>query len=298
MNISSIKERADELLVNCKPKLIRIFLIMMAINLAKSFVSGGYGLLSTFISLAITILFMPFMHGYVVSCLKVVRNNSSSLQDDDAFVGFTRFKDLFFTYFCMFIIEFFVIFILLLIIMLVLMLFLPTIPNLSMSINFMTSQMYGIDLSQFSTLVSLVDFTPQLVFLFLFCMLSIVVVSYIVTIFLFATPYLLEQYHLVGMAAVKESFSFMKGHGWEYFKLSISFMGWIILAAVLGSVVSSVFAFLPILGSILGTLATGVFAVYTYLTRYQVSLAIFFEEIAYYRYDSNNNQGIDTGEDI
>ena len=98
MNISSIKNRADELLIHCKPQVIRIMTIMLLVGLIPSLFNGSENTFISLISLVLTIVFLTFSHGYIVTTLKVVRNNSESLSDDDAFVGFRRFKELFPTY--------------------------------------------------------------------------------------------------------------------------------------------------------------------------------------------------------
>ena len=88
MNISSIKNRADELLIHCKPQVIRIMTIMLLVGLIPSLFNGSENTFISLISLVLTIVFLTFSHGYIVTTLKVVRNNSESLSDDDAFVGF------------------------------------------------------------------------------------------------------------------------------------------------------------------------------------------------------------------
>ena len=48
-----------------------------------------------------------------------------------------------------------------------------------------------------------------------------------------------------------------------------------------------------ILGALISAIITGIIGVYTYLPRYQLSKAIFFEELAYYRYDHHQTYGGD-----
>ena len=117
MNISSIKNRADELLIQCKPQVIRIMTIMLLVGLIPSLFNGSENTFISLISLVLTIVFLTFSHGYIVTTLKVVRNNSESLSDDDAFVGFRRFKELFPTYLVSGLVLFVVAFILILIMM-------------------------------------------------------------------------------------------------------------------------------------------------------------------------------------
>ncbi len=72
MNISSIKNRADELLIHCKPQVIRIMTIMLLVGLIPSLFNGSENTFISLISLVLTIVFLTFSHGYIVTTLKVV----------------------------------------------------------------------------------------------------------------------------------------------------------------------------------------------------------------------------------
>ena len=43
----------------------------------------------------IAIIFLPISHGYIVSALKIVRNTSHTLSDEDALVGYRDSKNYF-----------------------------------------------------------------------------------------------------------------------------------------------------------------------------------------------------------
>jgi len=109
MNIKNIKNRADELLVNAKPQYVRILMIMLLIGMVQSFFSSENGF-PMIVSLMVTIAFLSFDHGYIVSSLKIVRNNYTALKDEDAWVGFSRFQALFPTYLVMGLIKFAILF--------------------------------------------------------------------------------------------------------------------------------------------------------------------------------------------
>ncbi|MEG0276465.1 MAG: DUF975 family protein [Coprobacillus sp.] len=283
MNIAQIKKRADDLLKDCKPQVIRTLIIMVLIGAIPSLIQGNNFLFS-FISFVLAILFIPFTHGQIVTALKVVRNNKNALEDDDALVGFHRFKELFFTYFLtglfVFLVAFIIIFIALFIFI---MMFGPMITNFATSIGV-------IDYTNILSYVDLISYFgaygSAMVLAFMFVVLVIVVIMVILSLYFFAVPYLLEQYNFKGMQAINESFSFIKGNVWNLLKLQLSFIGWIILIEIIQTALIKVLAFIPILGSVIAVIVASILAIYVYMPKYIVSMAIFFEEIAYYKYNS------------
>ena len=290
MKISSIKNRADELLQTCKPQLIRIIAIVFLINLVPSLFVGY-----TWLYYLLSIVFLTVSHGYVVTSLKVVRNNAQSLNDDDAFVGWKRFKELFSTYFLSNVIQYVIGIAVVILMVVIFMIFFGNyldalIENLSL--GYLYSTVNSNDLSYFAVMLSN---APHLIVVLAIFLLIAVIVVVIVSTLLFATPYLLEQYHMTNMQAIKESVSFMKNHIWDMIKLELSFLGWMILMVIIQSVIAELLAFIPILGSMIAAIIGGLFGIYTYLPKYHLSLAIFFEEIAYYRYEqpyqTNEYQG-------
>ena len=261
MNINSIKRRADELIAYCKPQYTRILLIMMIIGLIPSvFPSEGIAVILSFI---VTVLFTPFNHGYIVTSLKIVRNNSMSLEDSDAWVGLTRFSELFFTYFLYELIIFAVAFVLCM-------------------IAFVIFFVGGVSLADMTSLNS------ALILMFvLIIVISVILV--IINLYGFAYPYLLEQYGYTGMDAIKESFAFIKGHVKDLFKLEFSYMGWVLLVVLIQAGGGTLLSSLGTLGSVIAALAGGFVGIMTYTPQYHVAKAIFFEEIAYRRYQYNDD---------
>lgn len=260
MNIKSIKERATQLLQTCKPQYIRILTIMMLIGLIQNLCLQLPGFF-VIIGFVVVILFLPFSHGYVVSSLKIVRNNHEALSDNDAFVGFKRFKNLFPTYLLSGLVNYGIVFILV---------FFSTFIFMGM-----VSGMVAND--------SLFNLAPIIILYVFGFLLIISAIVYFISLYLFAVPYLLEQYQMKNGRAISESIQFIKGHKIDLFKLDISFLGWMILEIIFNTIVANLLGG-SIFPSLLGAGLGGLFAVYTYMPKLQLSRAIFFEEIAYKRY--------------
>ena len=276
MNIRSIKNRADELLVYCKPQFVRVLTIMMLISLIPSLFTGS-GTLASIISLVISFLFLPFSHGYVVSSLKVVLNNYSSLKDEDAWVGFSRYKDLFSTYFIVGLITFGILFVLIFIMIFV---FAMIFGSIFASLSYVSTD----------SLAQLFLAYPIVLFALLLMFMIIGIVAYVLSIYFFAAPFLLEQYHLKDMAAVKESIQFINGHIFDLFKLDLSYIGWFILIGVIEVVLTSLLDFIPVIGTLIASIVSGFVGIYTFMPQYRLTRAIFFEEIAYRRYGAQYDQ--------
>lgn len=98
MNIKMIKERASQIQNMNRTQYMRILLMIVLLELIPNIFNIGEDILSRLLYLVMSIAFLTVSHGYIVSSLKMVRNQSQSLKDDDAFVGFKRFKELFSTY--------------------------------------------------------------------------------------------------------------------------------------------------------------------------------------------------------
>lgn len=250
MNNRSIKARANELIAYCKPQYIRILFIMAVISMIPNAFSSTEA--TALLYVIANVLLLPFSHGYVVTSLKIVRNNFNELSDQDALVGLKRFKELFFTYFLYGLLVFvaLVVVIVILIVML------------------------GASLQDLNTL-AIVALAGTII---------TSIVSMLVGLYGFAFPFLLEKYGYKGMAAIKESIRFIKGHLFDLFKLELSYLGWTLLVAVVQMLLAEVFAFMGTLGSVVAALIAGAIAIFTYLPQYHVARAIFFEEIAYQRY--------------
>lgn len=284
MNIRLIKNKADELLMSCRPQVIRHLTLLMLIGLVPSLFSGYNNPVMRLIYFLVSVAFLTFDHGYIVTSLKVVRNNAEALNDDDVFVGFKRWTELFPTYFVSALVQWGVSFIFLLIAMLVMMFFLGS--ALSQISSIVLS--FAIDQNNpYYLIQAIVQYAPSVVY-FVFIMAIVdMILSVVVSGLLFAVPYLLEQYQMKTTVALKESFSLMKGHVWEWIKLELSFFGWMILVGLVEAICVEILSFIPILGSLIAAIVAGFAGIYTYMPRYVMSKAVFFEELAYYRYESS-----------
>jgi len=287
MNIRKIKERANQLLSVDKQQYIRILMILVLLELIPTLFSTGHDILSRIIYIIISLAFIAVSHGYVVSSLKMVRNQSSLLSDDDALVGFKRFKGLFSTYLLNNIVLFFITFAAMFILMMIFGAFLSGIQLDSFANEISLSGNYT------QVLLSIFSQSPSLLAAFILFYMLMIVIVFVISSYLFAVPYLLERYQMTNLMAIKESYRFMKGHIFDYIKLNLSFLGWILGLMIIQMGLNRLLMFLPILGALISAIITGIIGVYTYLPRYQLSKAIFFEELAYYRYDHHQAYGGD-----
>lgn len=287
MNIRKIKERANQLLSVDKQQYIRILMILVLLELIPTLFSTGHDILSRIIYIIISLAFIAVSHGYVVSSLKMVRNQSSLLSDDDALVGFKRFKGLFSTYLLNNIVLFFITFAAMFILMMIFGAFLSGIQLDSFANEISLSGNYT------QVLLSIFSQSPSLLAAFILFYMLMIVIVFVISSYLFAVPYLLERYQMTNLMAIKESYRFMKGHIFDYIKLNLSFLGWILGLMIIQMGLNRLLMFLPILGALISAIITGIIGVYTNLPRYQLSKAIFFEELAYYRYDHHQAYGGD-----
>ena len=96
--------------------------------------------------------------------------------------------------------------------------------------------------------------------------------------------YILQKYDMTGMAALKESSRLMKGNKWTLFKLELSFLGWMILSAIIAGVFTMlVEIIIPIsfLASLIESILTVFVSVYLYEMKLNVCVAVFYEELDY-----------------
>ena len=219
MNIRKIKERANQLLSVDKQQYIRILMILVLLELIPTLFSTGHDILSRIIYIIISLAFIAVSHGYVVSSLKMVRNQSSLLSDDDALVGFKRFKGLFSTYLLNNIVLFFITFAAMFILMMIFGAFLSGIQLDSFANEISLSGNYT------QVLLSIFSQSPSLLATFILFYMLMIVIVFVISSYLFAVPYLLERYQMTNLMAIKESYRFMKGHIFDYIKLSSSLSG-------------------------------------------------------------------------
>ncbi len=283
MNIRNIKEKAKQLLLTCKPQYIRILIIVMLITCLGEYLANLN--IPTLLVSLIAIIFLPISHGYIVSALKIVRNTSHTLSDEDALVGYKRFKELFPTYVLSFLAQFGILFLIVVVLSII---FSMVLGSVVLSIDNM-SQFVSEDPA--TMLLSLFTFAPELMLVFLLIAVFAGASFYYISLLFFAVPYLLERFHIKNGLAIKESFRFMKGHKMDLFKLDISFLGWALLDGLIVYLLTRFVGSLPFVGYALVLLAGGFFRIYTYYPQYELSRAILFEEIAYQRYGNNRSEG-------
>ena len=282
MNIKMIKERASQIQNMKRTQYMRILLMIVLLELIPNIFNIGEDILSRLLYLVMSIAFLTVSHGYIVSSLKMVRNQSQSLKDDDDdFVGFKRFKELFSTYILINIFMMAVLFIVAYILLVIIGVF------LSQSLQGISGEM--LLTGNYAYILSyILKHSPQTLSMFVLCYFVLLIILFFVSSYLFAVPYLLERFHMKNLKAMKASFSLMKGHIFEYFKLYLSFFGWIFLMVIIQSFIAELLSFLPVLGSLIAAIIAGVISVYSYLPCFHLAQAIFFEEPAYHCYEQTN----------
>ena len=195
MNIRNIKEKAKQLLLTCKPQYIRILIIVMLITCLGEYLANLN--IPTLLVSLIAIIFLPISHGYIVSALKIVRN---TLSDEDALVGYKRFKELFPTYVLSFLAQFGILFLIVVVLSII---FSMVLGSVVLSIDNM-SQFVSEDPA--TMLLSLFTFAPELMLVFLLIAVFAGASFYYISLLFFAVPYLLERFHIKNGLAIKESF--------------------------------------------------------------------------------------------
>lgn len=270
MTVYDIKNKASDIMISSKDILFKVFVIMGVIStLANGVVGMLGGTIATILSLVVLIGFLPFGHGYIVSSLKAVNNRSEEITvEEDGFVGFKRFKDLFGTYFIYNFFMFILLFIFILIIMTMIIISVPEVMDIDLTPFYSTSinptAMVTVAIEALGTIISLL--LPAII------VIGAVIIMY--SLWFGLTPYLLEREGLRGTAAMKRSMQLMKGYKWLLFKVQLSFIGWMIVCGIITSIIGMI---LPI--TIIVNLIGVVVGVFFYESKLQVCRAIVFEEI-------------------
>lgn len=270
MLASDIKNKASEIMYSSKDILFKVFVVMGIISTIANSLSGLLGgMVASIVSMIVLVAFLPFQHGYVVSTLKAVNNRSEEITiEEDGFVGFKRFKELFGTYFVYNFLLFIILFVVILVGLVFVVLITPTMPYVDFA-------SLVVDATNPTALLSLgIDFLLNILYI-LFPMIVLVCVVIIIYSLTFGlTPFLLERKGLRGTAAMKESMRLMKGYKWLLFKVELSFIGWMILCMFISSLVGM---FLPY--TLIINLINVVVSVYLYDSKLKVCNAVLFEEI-------------------
>lgn len=277
MRVIDIKEKASEILSSSWNELTKEFLVIAVIGSIASGIGNLLGgTIGSIIGLVITLVFLPFEHGYIVGSLKAVNNRPDELNvEQDAFVGFTRFKELFSTYF---VYNFFLMIVLFLAILIAIAAFIMVVPSDLLSSGVLYQQFSGGVYNQNAVLnaemYQLIEVMGAVGgFILLFVMVILLIVA-IYSLYFALTPYILERYQIRGVKALKESARLMNGYKWFLFKLNLSFIGWMLIGGIITSILNMV---LPV--SILVNAISAAIGIYLYQTKLQVCKAVLFEEI-------------------
>ena len=282
MNIYDIKRKANELLVN-HDKLFKVLLYIGIIQAIFSAVSTLFdGVVGGIVSLIITILTLTLSHGAIVASLKTVNNMEESIDEkEDALVGLKKIGHLFPTYF----LYDFIIGIICFVVGIIGFLIIMSVSSVSIEqfLQLFTITINGITVSQ-AQIVNTADAFSNVfsILTLVICLIIFIAVYFSLRFGLF--NYILQKYDMTGMAALKESSRLMKGNKWTLFKLESSFLGWMILSAIIAGVFTMlVEIIIPIsfLASLIESILTVFVSVYLYEMKLNVCVAVFYEELDY-----------------
>jgi len=282
MNIYDIKRKANELLVN-HDKLFKVLLYIGIIQAIFSAVSTLFdGVVGGIVSLIITILTLTLSHGAIVASLKTVNNMEESIDEkEDALVGLKKIGHLFPTYF----LYDFIIGIICFVVGIIGFLIIMSVSSVSIEqfLQLFTITINGITVSQ-AQIVNTADAFSNVfsILTLVICLIIFIAVYFSLRFGLF--NYILQKYDMTGMAALKESSRLMKGNKWTLFKLELSFLGWMILSAIIAGVFTMlVEIIIPIsfLASLIESILTVFVSVYLYEMKLNVCVAVFYEELDY-----------------
>lgn len=282
MNIKSIKNRANTVLMPYRNEFIRVLLIVVILSIIPTLFTATNTVVYL-ISFVLNILFLPVGHGMIVSSLKIVRNMGHTVEDQDAFAGLKRFKELFSTYVAQWAFVFVAMFLFVFVVGVIMAFVLgETMISIASLAN-----------PTVEAILSLILANPTLIIVILLVSLLSLVFGLLLDAYIFAVPYVLEQYQIKGIRAVRTSLTMMKGHILDYLKLYFSFFGWMFLAALIEGFLSQ---FIPYASVV--TIIVSLFQIYTYIPLYYMSEAVLFEEIAFYHFNQAGDHVEVQSEDI
>ena len=278
MNIYDIKRKANELLVNHD----KLFKVLLYIGIIQAIFSAVSTLFDGIVSLIITILTLTLSHGAIVASLKTVNNMEESIDEkEDALVGLKKIGHLFPTYFLYDVI----IGIICCVVGIIGFLIIMSVSSVSIEqfLQLFTITINGITVSQ-AQIVNTADAFSNVfsILMLVICLIIFISVYFSLRFGLF--NYILQKYDMTGMAALKESSRLMKGNKWTLFKLELSFLGWMILSAIIAGVFTMlVEIIIPIsfLASLIESILTVFVSVYLYEMKLNVCVAVFYEELDY-----------------
>lgn len=277
MNIKMIKQRAREIARVNKTSLARICLIIGIISALPSLLNADNALIRILHFIAVVLL-LAVEQGYVVAGLKAVTDREYDLSDNDAVYGVMNWIEYIPTYLTKFLVNFVcgAIFV-----MLILILSFGSIATVFASID----DSFGV--SPLPSIMSNIS-SLSLVLLLIVLVAAVFVMCWI-NLRMFAMTYLHQEYGMKGFDALKESFSLMKGHCWDLFKINLSFIGWIFLCAIIEGMISELLGQNGIAG-LLGAVLGAAIGAYTYQPAYITVHALFYKEIAFKRYEEGRSE--------
>ena len=240
------------------------------------------GVVGGIVSLIITILTLTLSHGAIVASLKTVNNMEESIDEqEDALVGLKKIGHLFPTYF----LYDFIIGIICFVVGIIGFLIIMSVSSVSIEqfLQLFTITINGLTVSQ-AQIVNTADAFSNVfsILMLVICLIIFISVYFSLKFGLF--NYILQKYDITGMAALKESSRLMKGNKWTLFKLELSFLGWMILSAIIAGVIAMlVEMIIPIsfLASLIESILTVFVSVYLYEMKLNVCVAVFYEELDY-----------------
>ena len=283
MNVYDIKNKANEVLRQPN-QLFKVILYVGIIQALFSALSGLFdGILGSIISLILSILTVTLGHGIIVASLKVVNNNRNLVDEkEDSLVGIKRFGQLFPTYFLYRV----VVALASIVVGVIGMLLMYTMITDAQFSNLSQLVLMYVNKSTISQ-DEIVNIVASLSNVFSFVFILVIIIS-ILSVYLSLKfglfNYILQKYNYTGLTALKESSRLMKGNKWTLFKLELSFLGWMILSAIIAGVFTMlVEIIIPIsfLASLIESILTVFVSVYLYEMKLNVCVAVFYEELDY-----------------
>lgn len=275
MNVRDIKAKARSMIAINRSSILMIFLfvsiMMVIVNYLIELIGGSLPFFATIVGL----LFLPFSHGYVVTALKTVNEQSDELSiEQDGLVGIKRYKDLFFTYFIR---ELLLLFLLILVFLVVALVAKFIIGDAAFNSVISFIMQTGLESTDISVILSdpkTVAIMENIGNIFILGSVALIVVLIMYSLYFALTPYLLEKYNIKGAQAMSESARLMKGHKSTLAVLYLSYVGWYFLVILIMTVITTIIS-VPIIIAIL----TAIVSVYLFIAELEVCKAVFFEEI-------------------
>lgn len=250
MKISELKKDAKMKLSGVFKLAIEINFISLLITLVLNYVSQNTkGTLNLLVSLATAIISIPLGYGLTASMLKLSRNETVGVTDFIS-IGFKNFKRALFLSLSIFI---------RIIVPLILLIVASVMPII---INF--AQNVGEEVSSASNFISICSLFVAIA--------SIIYLLYKLLAYSLTTYVLIDNTEAKSKEVIAKSCELMKGNKTKYILLVLSFIGWFLLAGLIGGTVG---VFNDMLGNIL------IYVLSLLLTPYITFAEInFYEELA------------------